>query len=177
MFSKVAADKLNEVFLTLFAPRQGQGDAKRSDKLSANIKPVIASITPNKGPTTGATPVTITGTDFLDKATVKFGGVAAAGVTFKDATTLIVVTPAHNAGKVDVEVVNPNALTSVLPGAFTYVGPDGEDDRENVPAANLGAEKPVQGEGGDEELIDGCDVELKADTGDEELPITEGGVK
>jgi hypothetical protein len=38
-------------------------------------------------------------------------------------------------------------------------------------------ETPVHGEDtGDDELIDGCDVEMKADTPDEDLPITKGGV-
>lgn len=43
-------------------------------------------------------------------------------------------------------------------------------------ASTTSTERPVTGEGGDVDLIDGCDVELKADTSDEELPITEGGV-
>ena len=176
MFSKVAADKLNEVFLTLFAPKQGQGDAKRADKLVANINPVLTAINPTQGPVTGATPVTLTGSNFLDAASVNFGGLAAPSVTFKEAAALIAITPPHEPGKVDVEVVNPNGLTSVLPGAFIYVDEGGLRNAADG-AAGEGRQKPVTGEGGDDELIDGCDVELKADTADEELPITEGGVK
>jgi hypothetical protein len=121
MFSKVASDKLNEVFLTLFAPKAGDGDAKRGDKLSAGISPVLASITPNSGPKEGGTPVIITGTDFLDGATVNIGGVAASAVVFTSATKLTAVTPPHAPGVVDVEVSNPNNLKAVLTGGFTYV--------------------------------------------------------
>jgi hypothetical protein len=35
----------------------------------------------------------------------------------------------------------------------------------------------VDGEDGDEDGVDGCDVKLKTDTPDEALPITEGGVE
>ena len=121
MFSKVAADKLNEVFLTLFAPKTGQGDAKRGDKLTRTLNPTLAAIVPNKGPAAGNTEVTISGTNFLVGVAVNFGEVASPTVTIKDATTLTVITPEHEPGVVDVEVVNPNNLTAVLKDGFTYL--------------------------------------------------------
>jgi hypothetical protein len=170
MFSKVAADKLNEVFLTMFAPKAGQGDAKRGDKLSAGISPVVGTIVPNVGPKEGGTPVTITGTDFFDGVGITFGGVAASGISFKDATKVTATTPPHAPGIVDVEVTNPNKLKSVFTGGFTYLGDDGGASAGSV---NLGA----AGSDANVETIDGCGLEVVDHTPDEALPITEGGVE
>jgi len=120
MFSKVATDKLNEVFLTLFRSAPGHGDAGRGDKLNAGLTPVVSAVSPNVGPAAGATPVTITGTSFMEGAKVSFGNVAATAVMVTSPTALKAVTPAHEAGVVDVEVTNTNNQKGVLKGGFTY---------------------------------------------------------
>lgn len=117
MFSKAAADKLNEVFLTMFKPEQG--DKKRSDPLAAT-KPAITAIAPNTGAPAGGLTVTITGTGFNAGSKVTFGGVAATSVTVSGATSLTAVTPAHAAGAVDVVVTNPDKQSVVSKGGFTY---------------------------------------------------------
>lgn len=177
MFSKVASDKLNEVFLTLFAPKAGEGDAKRGDKLIANIAPVASAIAPSVGPTIGGTPITISGSDFLDGAAVKLGGVAAPSVLFNDSTKLTATTPPHAAGVVDVVVTNPNSFKAVLKGGFTYLA-----DAATAPNGATGLSETTTGTvpenvaGAAADELDVHDVELKTDTADEELPITEGGV-
>lgn len=120
MFSKVAADKLNEVFVTMFKPAAGQGDAKRRDKLAKVAMPTISAIDPKTGSTAGGTTVTIKGTGFAEGIRVTFGGVAATTVTAAGDTSLTAVTPAHAAGVVDVAVTNPDQQTAVLEKAFTY---------------------------------------------------------
>ncbi len=120
MFSKVAADKLNEVFQTLFRSASGQGDAKRGDKLNANLTPVLSAVNPNVCPAAGGTPVMITGTGFMEGAKVSFGGAAATAVIITSATSLTAVTPAHDTGAVDVEVTNTNGQKGLLKGGFTY---------------------------------------------------------
>lgn len=120
MFSKVAADKLNEVFLTLFKPARGEGDAKRGDKLAPATIPAITAIDPNVAPAAGGTTVTITGTGFVEGMRVTLGGVAATAVAVVDATSLKAVTPAHEAGVVDVEVTSPAKKSATLKGGFTY---------------------------------------------------------
>lgn len=120
MFSKVAADKLNEVFQTVFRPASGQGDAKRGDKLNANLTPAVSGVIPNVGPQAGGTPVTINGTGFMQGAKVSFGGAAATAVIITSPTSLTAVTPAHAAGPADVEVTNTNGQKDVLKGGFTY---------------------------------------------------------
>lgn len=120
MFSKVAADKLNEVFTTLFRPASGQGDAKRGDKLNADLTPAVDAITPAAGPIAGGTLVTITGAGFMEGAKVTFGNMAATSVAVSSPTSLTALTPAHPAGLVDVEITNTNNQKGVLKGGFTY---------------------------------------------------------
>lgn len=65
------------------------------------------SLTPNQGTFAGGTPVTITGSGFVDGATVAFDGVAATEVVVVNSTTITCVTPPHAAEAVDVTVENP----------------------------------------------------------------------
>jgi hypothetical protein len=120
MFSKVAADKLNEVFLTLFKPDAGHGDAKRGDKLATDAMLTISAINPNTGPAAGGTSVTINGTALAAGTQVTLGGVAATRVTVGSDTSLTAVTPAHAAGAVDVAVTSPDKQSAVLKDGFTY---------------------------------------------------------
>jgi hypothetical protein len=115
LFSKQATDKLEEVFTTLFKPGSGKGDAQRGDKLAPLA---ITSLTPNKGPQTGGTKVKITGTGFVDKASVTFGNVAGSAVVVESATSLTVTTPKHAPGAVPVVVQNPDS--SQATAQFTY---------------------------------------------------------
>jgi hypothetical protein len=82
--------------------------------------PTLASITPNSGPTTGGTLVTLAGTGFQVDATVTIGSTTATSVTVVTATQITAVTPAGVAGAVDVVVVNPDSQSASLPGSFTY---------------------------------------------------------
>jgi hypothetical protein len=83
--------------------------------------PTLASITPSTSTTLGNIAFNITGSNFIDNATISFGGVLATGVSFISSTQLSgVVPPALVAGPVLVTVENidaqvSNALT------FTYV--------------------------------------------------------
>ena len=85
--------------------------------------PGVTAIAPSSGPTAGGTPVTITGNNFVNGATVSIGGVAATGVTVSSATTITATTGAHAAGMVDIVVTNPDTQTGTKADAFTYVNP------------------------------------------------------
>jgi len=79
--------------------------------------PIIEAVDPNSGPAGGATPITITGTDFVAGATVTIGGVAATGVVVQGATAIQALTPALPPGTladVTVTVQNPDTLVSTL---------------------------------------------------------------
>ena len=82
--------------------------------------PTVASIAPTLGPSTGATTITITGTNFTGATGVSFGGIPAPGFTVVNATTITAGTPPRtSAGTVDVAVTN-YAGTGTLSAAFTY---------------------------------------------------------
>ena len=82
----------------------------------------IHEITPNRGSTLGGTAVTVTGENFERGCQVWFGDTEATSVTYDGPTRLIVITPPHAKGSVDVMVRNPapdNAEDS-LENGFTF---------------------------------------------------------
>ncbi|HLG16420.1 MAG TPA: IPT/TIG domain-containing protein [Blastocatellia bacterium] len=82
----------------------------------------IKAITPASGKTTGGEPVTIEGTGFDSKATVKFGeSEAVVGVT--SSASINATTPKHDPGDVVVTVTNPDKKQATQ--KFTYTQPEG----------------------------------------------------
>ena len=86
--------------------------------------PTVTALDPDTGTTLGGTPVTITGTSFVEGATVAFGtGNPATGVIVVNATTITCLSPPHAVGVVDVAVTTP-AGTSATAGTdndYTYL--------------------------------------------------------
>ncbi|MGD0089866.1 MAG: IPT/TIG domain-containing protein [Planctomycetota bacterium] len=82
--------------------------------------PAVSGLSPASGPSNGGTNLTIAGTNFSDGATVDFGGTQAGSVSFVSATQLLATTPAHAAGAVDVDVVNPDGQVGTLAGGFAF---------------------------------------------------------
>ncbi|MDB6124010.1 MAG: hypothetical protein JWQ71_3003 [Pedosphaera sp.] len=87
------------------------------------VAPVITGVSPVSGLTNGGTVVTITGSNFLAGATVKFGANTGTGVSLTGSTNITVNTPAGAPGAVDVVVANPSALSATNVNGFTYVLP------------------------------------------------------
>lgn len=82
--------------------------------------PSISSVSPNAGPTTGGTAITVNGSNFSTGATISFGGTAASGVSYVSSTQLKATTPAHATGAVSVQVTNSDGTSTTLANAFTY---------------------------------------------------------
>jgi Tol biopolymer transport system component len=80
--------------------------------------PSIQPLTPNRGPVTGGTAITITGTQFFPGATVTVGGVAATDVQVLSNTQIVAVTPAGAEGQQDVVVTVFGVSSPAQP--FTY---------------------------------------------------------
>jgi hypothetical protein len=85
--------------------------------------PTITSLSPNSGPDTGGTNVTVNGTLFWSGATVTFDGIPATNVQQVSPSQITCTTPPHAAGAVNVTVTNPDASTVTLANGFTYVTP------------------------------------------------------
>src|SRR5439155_20141437 len=85
--------------------------------------PTLSSITPNSGGVNGGTSVTLMGANFVAGTTVTVGGIPATNVNVLAGTSLTAVTPADNAGMVDVLVTNPDSQSATLSSAYTYLVP------------------------------------------------------
>ena len=84
-------------------------------------EPVITSIDPNRGTSEGGTKVTIQGENFREGCEVFFGQKKAEMLSYKyDA--LLVISPPHPPGAVDVAVRNPapDYSEAIAPNGFTY---------------------------------------------------------
>ncbi|HET7213121.1 MAG TPA: IPT/TIG domain-containing protein [Terriglobia bacterium] len=80
----------------------------------------VSSVSPNSGGTAGGTVVTVNGSNFASGATVTFGSVTAASVSFVSSTQLKATTPPHASGAVSVTVTDPGGASAVLTGGFTF---------------------------------------------------------
>ncbi|HEV2116610.1 MAG TPA: IPT/TIG domain-containing protein, partial [Terriglobales bacterium] len=87
---------------------------------SSSTAPTVSSVSPNSGPSTGGTAVTISGTNFAAGAVVTFGGTPATNVTVVSGTSITATTPAHAAGTVNVVVTNSDSQSGTLTSGFTY---------------------------------------------------------
>jgi IPT/TIG domain/Putative Ig domain len=99
-----------------------------STNLNANnapaFAPIVSSISPASGSTSGGTLVTVSGSNFHAGATVLFGGITALAVIVGSATQIQAAAPDHNsAGIVDVTVRNLDGETSTHVDSFTYTAP------------------------------------------------------
>lgn len=85
--------------------------------------PVVAGVTPNRGPVSGGTSVSLSGDNFSTNGTVAVyaGGNAASAVSVVDEHTITCVIPPHaTTGTVNLAVYNPDALCGVLTNGFIY---------------------------------------------------------
>jgi lysophospholipase L1-like esterase len=92
---------------------------------AVDLTPQIASISPNHGPVTGGTDITIRGVNFTESTTVSIDS-RPAQVFPIDGTTLVATVPAGSApGTVAVSVTNSGFLPVTAPNGYIYdpVGP------------------------------------------------------
>ena len=85
--------------------------------------PLISTISLAAGPTTGSTPITITGSGFIAASTVSVGGAAASSVVVTPPSQITCLSPVGTAGAANVTVHNSGAVTTTAVGGFTYTWP------------------------------------------------------
>lgn len=83
--------------------------------------PMVAAVSPPSGPIAGGTKILISGSNFAEGATVTFGGFPATDVAIFGGATLTAIAPSHEAGAVDVAVINPDGQSGTLPRSYTYI--------------------------------------------------------
>jgi hypothetical protein len=88
-------------------------------QLDRYIGPEFVGDSPNSGPTTGGTTVTITGAALTLVSEVLFGGVSAS-YTIVSNSEIIATSPAESAGTVAVQIAGVRGLLAPEYGEFTY---------------------------------------------------------
>ncbi len=89
-------------------------------QVTVEDKPVITTVSPDHGPASGGTAVTISGSNFKDGASVTFGEAVAEDATVVSSSQITCTTPAHYPATVDVTVTNPDDQSGTLLRGFTY---------------------------------------------------------
>jgi len=128
LFGTVAGTKLKVVSatkITVDSPAQaaglrnvyvetpgGKSAAHAADWFTYDAPPTVTKVSPNSGPTTGGTPVTITGTNFKGATPVLFGTVAGTNLKVVSATQITVDSPAQSAGLRNVYVETPGGKSA-----------------------------------------------------------------
>ena len=112
------------------------GRADYPYQITVADKPVVTAVSPNHGPSTGGTVVTIAGTNFKPGASVTFGGAAASEVTVLSSNQITCITPLQFPSAVDVTVINADTQRGVLLRGFTY-----ESDQAALSLPILSAEQ------------------------------------
>jgi hypothetical protein len=111
------------VDVTVTTP-SGISTISAADQFTYLAPPTVTAVSPNKGPTAGATVVILTGTNFTGSTAVNFGTNAATSVMVNSATSITATSPAGSAGVVDVTVTTPNGTSATSAGdRFTYLPP------------------------------------------------------
>jgi phospholipase C len=137
-----AVDRFDDAFLQIAIPGGGFTYVG-----STGGPPVITSLSPTQGSSTGGDTVTISGSGFAAGAKVTFGGLAAA-TTVISSTQISVVTPASPAGSADVTVTNPDGQSATLASllhnqsfesGISYWGPGGTPGTATVGAVTANA--------------------------------------
>ena len=114
----------------------------------------VSAISPTTGPSSGATLVTITGTNFLTGAIVSFGQSTASSIKIINGTTITAVAPRHVGGAVGITVTNKAGDTGTLPAAYVYTSTSPST------APKLNVIHPTSGSpsGGDAVIISGSNL-------------------
>jgi hypothetical protein len=93
--------------------------------------PVLASVSPNAGTTSGGTFVTLSGNYLDNSSSVTFGGVSASNITVVNSNTVTANTPPGVVGAVDVTITTPggqytlnNGYSYALPPSLTSITPN-----------------------------------------------------
>ncbi len=108
----VVTGQQSAVTVTTTGPAAGTSAAVPSSTFTF-ISPLVSSVVPVKGPTTGGGRVTITGSDFGGATSVRFGSVPAAAFTVTSPGSIVATVPAGPAGgaTVDVSVTSPDGTS------------------------------------------------------------------
>jgi hypothetical protein len=111
-----------DVTVTNAGGTSATGTADRFTFVKPGPAPAIKKLAPRKGPTAGATRITIGGANFEGVTAVRFGA-ANASYEVTSTTSIVAVAPAGTPGSVPVTVLTPNGETVASAKARYTYGP------------------------------------------------------
>jgi DNA-binding beta-propeller fold protein YncE len=127
--------------------RVGESVEVSSDLYSFTDLPVVSGVTPSVGKFAGGTEVAITGTEFTEGATVRFGGKPASSVKFVSSASLMATTPPGD-GTTDVTVTTGKGTSTVTDNDhFDYIS-GGPKELGGVDLAGYCSNRGYAGDGG-----------------------------
>jgi PGF-pre-PGF domain-containing protein len=91
------------------------------DLVVDELVPIVSEISPRSGFDSGGTRVTITGSGFTKNTIVTFDEVAAVSVSVQGSKRIMVDSPPHRAGVVNVRVVNSDKAYNSVTEGFEYI--------------------------------------------------------
>jgi hypothetical protein len=108
---------------TVVTTAGGTSQRVQADQFTFVPPPVVASVTPNAGPTTGGTPIIISGNRLRAETQILFGQTQAPQVIVLSDQQLLVTVPAHQAGSVDITVMASGIPSDTTPNdQFSFLG-------------------------------------------------------
>jgi len=78
---------------------------------AVTLPPSVAAVQPDSGPTSGGTPVTVTGSNLTGATALRFGNVAATSFTVTSGSVITAVSPSQAEGPVHVTVTTPGGTS------------------------------------------------------------------
>jgi hypothetical protein len=135
--------------VTLQAPT---GQATLNNAYTFREPAVLTGVSPNTGPTTGGTLITISGSGFTAGSTVTVGGELATNVTLVGPTALTARTPARPAGAAEVHVRAADSVLATGTLTFIYQTQPGSIVGGSVPS--VAVSMFVFGGGGTSQLVE-----------------------
>jgi IPT/TIG domain/Putative Ig domain/Glycosyl hydrolase catalytic core len=100
--------------------------------------PSISGISPNNGPMTGGTAVTISGNNFLPESVVQFGGIPATSVQVVSPNAIRCITPNEPVGAVSVTVSDSGSQATTVQNDFTFSASPLQIATASLPAGSVG---------------------------------------
>jgi hypothetical protein len=112
-----------DVALTVFATDGSSVGAAHNVIVGPVTLPSVTKVSPRKGPASGGTSVTITGSQLGEATAVHFGALPAASFKVSSPNKLIAVSPAGTAGKLDITVTTAQGTSETSWADHFKLGP------------------------------------------------------
>jgi IPT/TIG domain len=109
--------------LSVYVTNPDEQMGNKTNALTYRAAPTISAISPEEGPTTGGTEITITGTGFMEDPVVTIGGLSCLNIQFISATSVKCNVPAGTSGSKTIILENSDAQSVALANAYTYYTP------------------------------------------------------